>query len=59
LGYAKGGKGGRFVLILVHWVEADFYRIEAISRDVRVMAVGEFEFPLNSFPPSNMCRWWE
>ncbi|KAL3420367.1 acyl-dehydrogenase [Phlyctema vagabunda] len=32
LGYARGGKGGR---------------IEAISRDVRVMAVGEFKVPLN------------
>lgn len=49
LGYARGGKGGRYAFSL-HAQQQRLnnvklltirYRIEAISRDVRVMAVGE------------------
>lgn len=44
LGYSKGGKGGR---------------IEAISRDVRVMAVGKLIFCRTMKRNADLLRWWK
>ena len=40
--------GGKltFGVFFLFYINANFNRIEAISRDVRVMAVGEFSFHL-------------